>query len=471
MQSSLPDFSAAQVVIGLVAIPIIILAALMSRKAVLVMLGILLFLASIGVARDWLGSVYGSWLLPLQQSRNFAFAALALLLLAGAATMVSNSRVARIPFVSWLVLAIGLYQSVMRVSHEGVEAGMISVAFTIATIVPLIVVLPAIADCRADLKNYAFIVAVAFFLFAAACVMQAVIDPSKLTIGLNDRFIGMAANAQHAAVIGASCMVFAAWRAWGEPFERSAVLWIGIFIACGVAVLLTGSRTGLAMTALGMVVLGYRRIGRSILILPVGLILAFAALKVADVLGIDLPFARLTEGGDTRTIAWGDLIADFKSSPIAGVGMDELEMSENSFLFAAASFGIGMIGLAILLAIAILVQCVAIFRATLRYRKLRPIADLVIGFNLAYLFGANFEGYIMSRNSGIMVLLLISASAGSVVLTAIQKAEESGDPEFALDWGLDELVYDEEQLAAFEEDPTADEFYEEQHLASPHERV
>ncbi len=457
MQSSLPDFSAAQVLIGLVAVPVVVLAAMLSRKAVLFMLGILLFLASIGVARDWLGTIYGSWILPLQQGRNVAFSALAILLVIGAITLISNSRVGRIPLVSWLVLAIGLYQSMMRMSHEGGEAGLISIAFTLATILPLIVLLPAMASSRDELKNYAFIVAVGFLLFTGACVMQAVTDPSKLTIGLNDRFIGVSSNPQHAAVLGAGCMIFAAWRAWGEPLQRGVIVWVSIFIACGIAVVLTGSRTGLAMAAVGIAVLGYRRIGRSVLLLPIVLAVAFASLKIAEILGVDLPFARLSEGGDTRSIAWAELIADFQSAPMTGVGMEELEKSENSFLFAAASFGIGMVGITLVLAIAMLAQCVAIFRATLRYRKLRPVADLVIGFNLAYLFGANFEGYIMSRNSGIMVLLLISASAGSVVLTAIRKAEASDDHEFALAWGLDELVYDDEQLAALDESESDDD--------------
>ncbi|MSR42283.1 MAG: hypothetical protein EXS10_10360 [Phycisphaerales bacterium] len=451
MQSSLPELDAVQVLLALVAVPIIVILALMSRRSLLVMLGFLLFLACIGVARDWRGSIYGSWLLPLQNARNAVFAGLSVLLLIGAIPMIGNSRVGRVSFVAWMLLAIALFQGFMRITHEGAEAGLISMVFAIATIVPIMFILPAIVHRREDLRDYSFVVAVGFILFAGACFVQFAMDPSRLTAGLQDRFIGVAANPQHVAVSAAAGMIFAGWRIWGEPLQRGVPLWIGVFGLCGIAVLLTGSRTGLAMAAVGVVVLGYRRIGRSILILPVGVLLAFAALKIADTLGIDLPLARLTEGGDTRTVAWGQLISDFRSSPIAGVGMGEVEMSENSFLYAAATFGIGMISLMVLLAVAILAQCVAIYRVTRPYHRLRPTADFVIAFNLMYLFGANFEGYIMSRNSGMMVMLLISSSLASVLMTAIQTAETSGDPTFALEWGLDELVFTSEEIEAAED--------------------
>ncbi len=469
LQSSLPELGPVEVLLMLVAVPVVVLLALMSRKSLLLMLGGLLFLASIGVARDWRGSIYGSWLLPLQNARNVVFAGLSVLLLLGAMPMIGNSRVGRPPFVAWIILAIGLYQGFMRITHEGAEAGLISMAFAIATIVPIMFILPSLIRDREDIRDYSFVVGVGFLLFVGACVIQAGLEPSRLTIGLQDRFIGVAANPQHAGTIAAGCMIFAAWRIWGEPLARGVPLWIIVFGACGVAILLTGSRTAIAMAGVGILVLAYRRAGRSILILPIGIALAFAALKIAETLGIDLPLARLTEGGDTRSVAWAELLADFRSSPIAGIGMGELEMSENSFLFGAASFGIGMLLLTLLLAVAILAQCVAIFRATLPYRRLRPSADLVIGFNLAYLFGANFEGYIMSRNSGAMILILISSSLASVLLSAIASAESSGDPDFALAWGLDELVLSDEEIAA--EDEEEGDFNTDSEDAAPIEGV
>ena len=285
-------------------------------------------------------------------------------------------------------------------------------------------------------------------LFALACVVQAALDPSRLTTGLQDRFIGVAANPQHVAVLAAGAMVFAAWRIWGDPLRGGLPFWIALFCTCGVAILLAGSRTGIVMASIGVAALGYRRLGRVVLIVPALALLAALAIQIADFLGVDLPLARLSEGGDTRSEAWSALLAGFASSPVIGVGMSDLEKSENSFLYAAASFGIGMLVLTVALAIAMIVQCVAVLRAAQPYRRLRPIADLVVGFHLAYLFGANLEGYIMSRNSAMMVMLLLAAAFGAVLVDAVREVEATGDPELALAWGMDE--------AALELDPDGD---------------
>lgn len=437
--SELPTLDALQILFGVVAIPVIALGALLSRRFVVLMLGVLLFLSSIGVARDWMGLILGSWILPLQQARNVVFVGLSGLILVGGLMLISATSLSRVSLISWLLLAIGAYQGFARIPHEGVQAGLVSIAFAFATIMPIALILPTLVRSFSEWKVYSQIVAIGMSLFVAACTVQALLDPSRLTTGLEDRFIGVAANPQHVAVFAAGVMTFAAWRIWGEPVRKGLPFWIALFAGCGVLILLTGSRTGVVMATIGTAALGYRRLGRAVLAAPALALLAFMSLQVASFLGVDLPLARLSEGGDTRSIAWSSLLAEFMSSPMIGVGMSELDKSENSFLYAGASFGIGMVLLVITLAIALFVQCIAVMRAAQPYRRLRPIADLVLGFNLAYFFGANFEGYIMSRNSAMMVLLMVSATVGCTLIAVVREVEASADPELALRWGMDEL--------------------------------
>jgi hypothetical protein len=120
--SELPSLDALQVVVGLSAVPVVAVGALLSRRFTVLLVGILLFVSAIGVARDWLGVIIGSWILPLQQSRNAVFAALSILLLAGGVARMSGSTIRRVSFISMLLLAIGVYQGLVRVAHEGPAA-------------------------------------------------------------------------------------------------------------------------------------------------------------------------------------------------------------------------------------------------------------------------------------------------------------------------------------------------------------
>ena len=154
---------------------------------------------------------------------------------------------------------------------------------------------------------------------------------------------------------------------------------------------------------------------------------------------------RLTSTEDTRTSAWFGLWENAWSSPLIGLGVAEAGDSENSYLYAFASYGLGMLALIAMLVIVSggLMLRLFMLRGRLEADQ-RSMIDLVMAYNAMYFAGAVFEGYLIARVAAPLVLMLIFSGLASRMLALVRE-----DEMYALDaaWEdeeLDELEEDEE---------------------------
>lgn len=135
---------------------------------------------------------------------------------------------------------------------------------------------------------------------------------------------------------------------------RSALV-PAFFILAGIWLqLLTGSRTSLLMLMVGGLALTWLNLKKhKALVLMFGVPFVLCAIVAAASIGSSAPagvFTRGSEGPDTRSEAWGQMIAEIVAYPIFGQGYF-VGASENSTLRAMAAFGIifGLIFAALLL--------------------------------------------------------------------------------------------------------------------------
>lgn len=418
----------------------------------LLLLGLMFFVGTISVATTPWGAPIQQWLYPFQANRSALFLTmggmLALVILAN----MSDVSARRISLQGLLLLAIAVYAGSLRLLHEGPGSGASSILFAVVTIGPLIYLIPGLlnrwGDYFAVLRTLSF--ANAFWLFAVG--LQFLLNASAMSKGRADRFFGLLGNAQHAAVYLGVMGAIALWLLLNDPNRRYRLIWVALTVVNVGLLLWTGSRTGTAMFLMGAVVSAYGRLGRTVLLLPVFIVLGWAGVGIATMLGFDWGTAeRLTSLEDTRSAAWMNMIASGMSSPLIGVGIESAGDSENSYLYAFAAYGIGMVTLIIALIIVSVSTCWRLFvlRRVLDPDR-RALVDLVLGYNVMYFSGAMLEGYLMSRVSGSLVLMLIFSAFGTHLLEhGLEFAEEhEGEYDDAHEYEDDYAEFIDEEVAA-----------------------
>jgi hypothetical protein len=193
-------------------------------------------------------------------------------------------------------------------------------------------------------------IAVVGLIFVVANTYQYVISPYAITFN-QSRFLGTTGNPQHAGVLLAAtipCLMFLIQSSPGWNFAKS--LWSGVLVITMYFLLLTGSRTGLIMGVIS-ILLFYRNNGgiwfRLILFLAI-----FAAL-IAPFLqpetlsssstGIDASVSsRFTSTNNTRADAWSGMWSGFMNNIIFGSPLQSgrLGYGENSWLAAGDQLGL-----------------------------------------------------------------------------------------------------------------------------------
>ncbi len=413
-----------------------VLATFRRARLGLVLVGAMLFTASIGVATFDDQYVRPQWLNVMQQARSELFGLFGLLLGLGVFAHVGLNATRRVPAQSVLILIIGLYAAMLRFVHEGPASGAVSVALAVVTIVPLMVLLPRIIDDWEDIVVLLRLVVVVNVIWLLAVVIQAMIDPGAMLVGPQRRFFGPTSNPQHAAIIlgmNAAIMIWLFSNDW-----RRSLRYVYGFLAGvnGIVMLWTGSRVGLVLFVIGLCAVGYGRLGRTVLFLPLGIMGLYLGYLLVGALGVDLAVAsRVTSLQDTRTEAWLEMIDAARDNPWVGVGVEGAGSSENSYLYALASYGIGMVLLVSTLALVSLVICLRLFRLRRHVDAgRRAMIDVVLAYNAMYFIGGLVEGYMLARVSANLVLLLIFASIASrihelVIEESWQEPSEESEPE------------------------------------------
>jgi hypothetical protein len=388
---------------------------------------LVVFFSSIGITLDYRRQLWEQWLLPVQTGRPVELAMTCLGLLIG--VRLGHIRPTdRASLVVYMPIALGVIFGLVRVLHGEPEDALVSIFFALATGSAVVLFARRTTEVSVDARWLAKSLAAAGVIIGVCCAIQYVINPSRLVIGLNSRFIAMNGNPQFAGTFYASSGVALLWLSRGKSIFVKVLLLAATGISMGL-VMWTGSRTGVASFAIGIVICSLRRFGASVALLPLVVVLFLGVQTLADVLGIELPLSRLFSTENTRSEAWSRLFDSFLRQPFVGVGGSELDASENSLLYAAASYG--LVG-ATALSVAIVGTLVVCFRAWRASFQLPSNAidsiDFVLALMSMMLFGALFEGYLVGR-LGLMPMIWVAGVAVLDVLTKVDAPPEFSEPQ------------------------------------------
>lgn len=405
----------------------LLVAMIVNLRAALLVLGTMVFLAGISVILDYDKRVYHTWLLPIQRYRSELFGVMGVVLLMGFLPRLGSLSFRGINGQAWMLLAMGVYAGLLRMYHVSETHGALSVAFALVTIVPLMLVLPAMMQYDDDCRRVLAVIVHATLVWAVAVLIQFAINPKLVVLGINNRFTGLIANPNQAATmlaVVATCSLWLGMHGRGTARPWYIVL-TGLFL---VLLLWTGSRGGLGMFVLGVSAVMYSRVGRTVVLLPILALTLFGMLKLADAAGIRLGAERLMTFTDTRSEGWARMLAAGLSSPLIGVGTENAEASENSFLLGFASFGLGMLMLMLILLAVAARQTFRLLALRRRIDRTRvPLVDFCIGQQVVYFAGAVFEGFMHSRVGSHLLFMLVFSQMGAYLLQS-QYAQES-EPE------------------------------------------
>jgi hypothetical protein len=194
-------------------------------------------------------------------------------------------------------------------------------------------------------------IAVAGLIFVIINSCQFLINRQAITF-LQGRFLGTTGNPQHAGVLLAAtipCLMFLIQKLPRWNFAK--LLWLATLIVTSYFLLLSGSRTGLIMGAVS-ILLFYRNNGgawiRVILFLAISAALIMPFLGVDSLssssTGIDTSVSdRFTSTNNTREGVWNGMWSAFMDNILFGYPLSyggRLGYGENSWLAAGAALGL-----------------------------------------------------------------------------------------------------------------------------------
>lgn len=390
------------------------LAAINFRFSIM-LIAVMLFFTAISRQTTWNLLLVRTIITELQAQRSTMYLGAGALLLLAGVMHVQQLRVRSASGLAILLTFSGVYAGLIRMLAADVGEGLQSIGFAVVTLVPLMLVPPAMIRDWWDMYVLPRVVAVVGLGWCGLCVLQFVVNRRALTTGyLTQRFVGMTGNPQHASAFLAFAMICCIFLVLNDPKRTFRLVWIGTAALCGVFLLWTASRTGVAMAAIGVLACFYGRAGAGALLLPIVGAVGYVGYSFLAGQRVDFDVERLAGGGQTRAAAWRELWGDFMSNPLfgnGGTGVKEAfraEKSENSLLYGLATYGAGMGAIIVLMALASIVQMLRLMRlrgAMVGYQ--RRIAEFLIGSQGMFWAGSVFEGYIVGRVSSPIVYMLI----------------------------------------------------------------
>lgn len=446
--------------LGVVAAGLVLLVA--SRfKAVMLVFGAMFLAASIAAPIDWQGDPIQTWMTPVQARRAELFAACGGLLLLSLGLNFFRLKVSEVSMVGITLALIGFYAGFVRTIASGDPIdGVLTIVLAVVTIFPGVLLARAVIDGPGDVVNMMRVLALVSAVWIACCFVQFMVRPRVLTLAGGGRFHGMLGNPQHAAAYLAFVTAACLYLIPNDPKYLLRFLWAGL-AGVNVGLLLwTQSRTGLGMFVILTAAIFYARLGTAIIFLPIVGALVLGAWSIVGIDASDTAFRRLGEGRDTRTAVWNAMLEQFFANPLFGAGsQQEAVNSENSFLLGLAAYGVFMGVLILILFASVAYQVLTVLR--LRPWLLpeeRRVMDLYMGVVGAYFAGSMLEGYIVSRvSSPLVVLIIFSGIGGWLVSNAKQRQAEAlfGEP-----GGLDDTLSGTASQPALSDSSAAYEGYE-----------
>lgn len=397
---------------------------LVSKRAGLLLIALMLLISSIGMySNEITGQPVKYFIQPIPVIRAELFAAAGGMCFVWIIGHWRYIKINEIPPQMIILIIMGYYAALIRTIHDGPLDGGFSIVFTTVTLIPLGLALPALMDSERNWLDMFRLIALTsgFYMFLVA--IQFVLNKDVMMRPPENRFCGLSGNPQSVSITFSVYAVISLWLVLFDPKKRFRLLWACLLGAQLIILAWTGSRTGAGMTAVGMMVAFYRRLGRFVLLAPFGLIAAYI---VYDLLlansGVELVTYRLISTDNTRTADWVAQWRLFMYSPIIGVGVTETE-SENSYLYALSAFGIFMGLMVIFLAFVSAILCLKLFlKRGMLPPHLRPYADLVLAYNALYFAGGFFEGYMIARLGTHIIFMAIFSAIMLRLLQATQPA-------------------------------------------------
>jgi hypothetical protein len=391
------------------------------RWGVLVPFALMLLASALSLPVDWMNRVLPTAWLPIQQRRSLIFLVGGLFALFMVVVHFRNLRGKSVSMLLVTLVMMGFYSSLLRLHHDGMSEGFQSILYSFATLIPLALVVPIAVSEPEDFKPVLRALAIVNAAWIGMCLLQMVANVSFMTLGKQGRFVGMMSNPQHTGAFLAFMIMTVLWLTLNDQKHSLRFIYIALLGVNLVMLVWTGSRTGLGMAVIGCGAVLYTRIGRAALLLPVALIFAYAAFKVlVSITGLDIGAERLASAENTRSYAWWKLYTTGMENPLFGAGLVEAEKSENSWLYAFAAFGVGMLFFALMVTLIGIWQCLraARVRGSLPAEH-RRMLDLCVGAIAMYFAGAVLEGYMVSRvNPSLCFIMIYSNMAVFMIRSA-----------------------------------------------------
>ncbi len=410
-------------VVGILAV-VAFVQTLRSAKFPMVFTGAMLFISTLGLTEDAArGSEYRTWLYALQTNRQTVYVLCAALVTLGVAIHASRINTRTVPGLGLGMMLLGVYMGLITIFHLGPIAGLSAVALSVFSIGVMLIFLASQMRSWDEIVSVLRVFAMVGCIWTAGCIVQFLIDQTMLTTGFGARrFVGLTGNPQHAAGFSAVMATVGFWLYLNDTSKR----WRALAVICStthiIFVLWTASRTGLAMSVMGFAGVLYSRIGRGVFLAPVAVAVGYALLTLAEAMGVQFGFERLTSTDDTRSHKWATLIENGFANPIVGVGLDNAGGSENGFLYGFAAFGIGVPVILAILMLATLGVCLRLIK--LRFDTPNPVGrrliDLTLAFFAMYWAGNMFEGFGVARISPQLCFFVIFACMASSMVAIVQ---------------------------------------------------
>ncbi len=387
-------------------------------------MGLFLF-GSIGLSLTWNDRVNPTIWLPIQANRTPLYFVCGVAASFACLFQLNRLRGKSISVSAVLLLLIGVYAGAMRLHHVGASDGLQSVIFCLLTLTPMIFTAAIYIEKPGDLIVLVRSLVLTNIVWVGMVFVQMAVNKQYVMMGNENRFTGLITNPQLAGVLMAFCCVMTLWLLLNETRKYMIPL-IGLLVLDALFLIWTGSRTGLGMAVIGICAIFYSRAGRAIFLLPIAGILLYAGVKMlGSVMDFGMGLDRLTSTKDTRSGAWRKLLQVATDNPFLGVGVEDAESSENSWLYGFASYGIGMLLIQIVFtlvgSVEILKSMLARFRVAPEYRN---YLDFLNGIMLMYFAGAVLEGYMISRVSATLSIFMLASVANVNIRKMLLKQSE-----------------------------------------------
>lgn len=426
-----PAILGAIVVAGL-CYALVYLMGITKKWGILVPVLAMMLFGSMSLPLTWNDRINPTIWLPLQSNRSTLYLGFGVLACLMMVFQTNRLRGKSVSVSAVLLLLSGLYASSLRMVHNTPLDAAQSIVLSIVTLVPFLLTAAMIIDRFNDLIVLVRGIVVLGLAWLGMTGMQIVVNPSYVTTGNQNRFVGLYANPQHSGAFMAFLCVCILWLLLND-LKRFKMIYLGLLSVSGILLMWTGSRTGMGMAVVGISATLYSRVGRAILFLPVVGVVGYAGLKVlVGVMGDTAGIERLASTANTRDYAWWKLISVGMENPIFGAGTELAEMSENSWLYGFASYGILM--LAILLGIALIggIEMLRSFRARFTvHGEYRNYFDFLNGLMMMYFAGAVLEGYMVSRVNSTLGFFMMA----SVANANLRRLAKRGEVEGVGSWG------------------------------------